>query len=130
MKSVLYVDDDRSMRALVALVLGKRYEVTLAESAQQALERLSEGSFDLMISDINMPQMDGLELLAVIQNAPVLQNNHGRAKLPVLLMSAENDADIKQRGKQLGACGWIHKPFNPQKLLETLEKLLADGQNA
>lgn len=129
MKSVLYVDDDRSMRALVALVLGKHYEVTQAESAQQALERLSERPFDLMISDINMPHMDGLELLAAIQNAPALQNNHVRAKLPVLLMSAENDPQVKARGKQLGACGWIHKPFNPQKLLETLEKLLADSQN-
>lgn len=71
-----------------------------------------------VISDINMPNMDGLQLLAAIRATTEYRH------LPVLLMSAETDELIKQHSKQLGATGWISKPFNPEKLLKAIEKVL------
>nr|WP_281357450.1 response regulator [Thiomicrorhabdus cannonii] len=115
---MLYVDDDQSMRALIALVLGKHYLLKLANDGCVALHALESHPFDLVISDINMPNMDGLQLLTAIRAHP--QYRH----LPVLLMSAETDELIKQQCKQLGATGWISKPFNPEKLLKAIEKVL------
>jgi two-component system chemotaxis response regulator CheY len=117
-KNLLYVDDDQSMRALIALVLGKHYALELANDGCMALQALQSRPFDLVISDINMPNMDGLQLLAAIRATTEYRH------LPVLLMSAETDELIKQHSKQLGATGWISKPFNPEKLLKAIEKVL------
>lgn len=118
MKKILYADDAMSLRQLVEMVLGKKYQLTLAEDGQQALQYATEQDFDLIISDINMPNMTGLELLEQLRN----QDKHRFT--PVLMLTTEASQEMKQTGKQLGATGWLIKPFDPDKLVKTIERVL------
>ncbi len=118
MKKVLYIDDASSMRKLVSMVLGKDFDLTLAEDGQDALDRINSTQFDLIISDINMPVMDGLTFL---KNARTLE----RYKFtPILMMTTEASAEMKAQGKLFGATGWIVKPFDPDKLPGIIRKLV------
>ncbi|MDG6777859.1 response regulator [Thiomicrorhabdus sp. zzn3] len=118
MKSILYVDDARSMRSLVDLILNKQFAVTLAEDGIAGLKAMETAQFDLIISDINMPNMNGFEFLQQVRLQPAYQ------ELPILMMTTEADLEMKQKGKALGANGWITKPFDPDKLVDTIEFLL------
>jgi len=118
MKKVLYVDDARSMRNLVNLVLEKKYNVTLKENGQEALDICREQVFDVIISDINMPVLNGLEFLEQVREAS--QNRF----TPILMLTTEASRELKDEGKRLGATGWIVKPFDPQKLPALIERAM------
>lgn len=116
MKRILYADDASSMRKLVGLVLSANYHLTIVENGAEALEKAKAEKFDLVISDINMPVMNGLEFLEQFRKLP----NHGFT--PILMMTTEASAEMKQKGRELGATGWIVKPFDPQKLPHLIER--------
>lgn len=118
MVKILYIDDASSMRKLVKMVLGSKFYLTMCEDGQQGLEAIQKEKFDLIISDINMPVMNGLEFL---ENA----RKEAEYKFtPILMMTTEASQEMKVQGKKLGATGWIVKPFDPAKLPKIINKLL------
>lgn len=116
MKKILYVDDANSMRRLVDLVLEKNYQVTLAANGQEGMDAIDQQTFDVIISDINMPLMDGLEFLQQLRQHP------NSRFTPVLMLTTEASRELKEKGKQLGVTGWITKPFDPEKLGAVIER--------
>lgn len=116
MKHILYVDDASSMRRLVDLVLEKNYQLTLAENGLEGLKALEKQKFDVIITDINMPIMDGLQFLQKLRELP------NSRFTPVLIMTTEASRELKEEGKRLGATGWIVKPFDPEKLSSIIER--------
>jgi len=119
MAKILAVDDSASMRQMVSFTLkGAGFDVTEASDGQEALNTAKSGKFDLVISDVNMPNMDGLTLVGELRKL-------GDFKFtPILLLTTESSAEKKKEGKAAGATGWIVKPFNPDQLLKTVNKVL------
>ena len=116
MKKVLIVDDSVSMRQMVGFTLREGgFDVIEAEHGQDALDKLQGASVDLVITDLNMPVMDGITL---IKNLPAMKTK------PILMLTTEGLAGKKEQGKAAGATGWIVKPFDPEKLLQTVAKVL------
>lgn len=119
MRKVLIVDDAVTMRQMVRFTLSKGgYEVVEAEHGQDALNKLAQGTVDLIITDLNMPVMDGIALIREVRKIPAMKNK------PILMLTTEGLAEKKEQGKAAGATGWVIKPFNPEKLLQTLAKVL------
>lgn len=118
MKKILYVDDAHSLRQLMDMVLSKHYQISLAENGQEGFEVAKQSQFDLIISDINMPIMNGFELLEALRNQPEYKF------IPILMLTTEASAEMKEQGKQLGATGWVIKPFDPEKILKVIERVL------
>ncbi len=118
-KSILVVDDSMTMRQLVRVTLTRSgYEVVEAVDGAQALQTASSQIFDLVLSDINMPNMNGLDLLRALRKLPAYKFT------PVVLVTTESEISKKQEGKSAGATGWIVKPFEPQQLLAVVIKVL------
>jgi len=119
MANILAVDDSSSMRQMVAFTLkGAGYQVVEAADGQEALNKAKSQSFDLIITDVNMPIMDGITFI---------KNLRGEANYkftPMLMLTTESSSDKKAAGKAAGATGWIVKPFNPDQLLSTVKKVL------
>lgn len=119
MKTVLTVDDSRVMREMLRLALsGAGYSVVQAEDGQHGLEVLRESSVDAIITDINMPRLDGDGFIEGVRS-----DAQYRA-VPILVLSTESDADKKQRARAAGATGWIVKPFNTEKLVDALRRVM------
>ncbi len=119
MASILTVDDSTSMRQMVSFTLkGAGHEVVEAIDGVQALEVAKTRSFDLVVTDVNMPNMDGISLIKELRNLPDYKFT------PLLMLTTESGADKKQEGKAAGATGWIVKPFEPEQLLSTIKKVL------
>ena len=118
-KSILIVDDSNAIRQSVGFILEQSgYQVVQAVDGADGVKKLEGGTFDLVVSDINMPNMDGIALTKHIRNSP-------RHKFtPVLILTTESQAGKMQEGKSAGATGWIVKPFDPEKLLATVKKLI------
>jgi len=115
---VLTVDDSTSMRQMVkATLLSAGYDVVEAADGQEALDYARENPVDLVITDVNMPRMDGITLVGELRSLPSYRLT------PVLLLTTESSMEKKMEGKKAGATGWIVKPFNPAQLLATLTKL-------
>jgi two-component system chemotaxis response regulator CheY len=113
------VDDSTSMRQMVkATLLSAGYDVVEASDGQEALEYARENPVDLVITDVNMPRMDGITLVSELRSLPSYRLT------PVLLLTTESSMDKKMEGKKAGATGWIVKPFNPAQLLATLARVL------
>lgn len=117
MKKVLYVDDAKSMRKLVELVLGKEFEITMATNGQEGLDAIENGDFDVIISDINMPVMNGLQMLEKLRQLEKTKFT------PVLMMTTEASDEMKAEGRRLAATGWIVKPFDPDKLPSIIHRV-------
>ena len=118
---IMTVDDSASMREMVrATLVAAGYEVVEAVDGQEALDYARENPCDLVISDVNMPRMDGITLIAQLRTLP---NYH---LTPLLLLTTDSSPDRKIQGKQAGATGWMVKPFNPDQLLATLERVLGN----
>jgi len=119
MATILAVDDSASMRQMVSFTLkGAGFQVTEAVDGQDALNKAKSQQFDLVITDVNMPVMDGITFI---------KNLRGEANYkftPMLMLTTESAADKKSEGKAAGATGWIVKPFNPDQLLNTVKKVL------
>jgi len=117
-KLVMMVDDSPSMRMLLrAALTDLGYDVVEAEDGVSALEKLGSVEPDLLITDINMPRLDGFGLIAQVRGA-------GRRNLPILVLTTESSDEKKQRARQAGATGWIVKPFNPDKLAAAIRRVL------
>ena len=116
---ILAVDDSASMRQMVRYTLeGAGYEVVQAADGVEALERAREKSVDLVLTDVNMPRMDGISLVRELR---ALANYKF---VPMLVLTTESGQETKLRGKEAGATGWLVKPFNPEQLLATIARVL------
>lgn len=119
-KKIITVDDSKTMREMVSFTLKSAgYDLVEAEDGQVALSLLQKEKVDLVITDLNMPNMDGLTLI---------RNLRGMADYkftPILMLTTEGDAGKKEEGKSAGASGWIVKPFNPEKLVQVVQRLCA-----
>ncbi len=119
MAKILAVDDSASMRQMVAFTLkGAGFEVVEASDGVEALEHAKTQVFDLVLSDINMPNMDGIGLTRELRALAEYKF------VPILMLTTESAGDKKSEGKAAGATGWIVKPFNPDQLLTTIRKVL------
>ena len=117
-KRILTVDDSKTMREMVSLTLrGADYDVLLAEDGQDALGKLKSEQVDLIITDINMPNLDGIGLIKALRQDPKYKST------PILVLTTESDGDKKYEGRSAGATGWVVKPFEPNKLLQVVQKV-------
>jgi two-component system, chemotaxis family, chemotaxis protein CheY len=120
MARILAVDDSASMRQMVSFTLkGAGHDVLEACDGVEALKvAKTQSKLDLVISDINMPNMDGIALIKELRALPSFKFT------PILMLTTESGTDKKTEGKAAGATGWIVKPFNPDQLLATIGKVL------
>ncbi len=116
--TIMTVDDSPSMRMLLRAALSDLgYSVVEAEDGVHALEKLDGFQPDLLITDINMPRMDGFGLIAEVRG-------QGRRSLPILVLTTESSDEKKQRARDAGATGWIVKPFHPEKLAAAIRRVM------
>jgi two-component system chemotaxis response regulator CheY len=116
---ILAVDDSASMRQMVRFTLeGAGYEVVQAADGVEALDFARTRGVDLVLTDVNMPRMDGITLVKELRALSTYKFT------PMLVLTTESGSETKQRGKQAGATGWIVKPFNPEQLLNTIARVL------
>src|SRR4051812_44952408 len=118
-KTILIADDSESIRELVEMTLTSAgYQVLKSEDGEQALKHLNGQNVDLVITDLNMPKMDGINLIREIRA------KQDYSTLPVLLLTTESQAAKKEEAKAAGATGWIVKPFVQEKLLAVVQKVI------
>ncbi len=118
-KTILAVDDSASIRQMVAFTLKSGgYEVTEAVDGMDGLDKAKVKSFNLILTDQNMPRMDGLTLIKNVRNLAQHKST------PVLMLTTESSDAMKAAGKEAGATGWLVKPFDPQKLIEVVKKVI------
>lgn len=117
-KRILAVDDSKTMRDMVSFTLkGAGYDVLVADDGQHALSVLGDDKVNAIITDVNMPNMDGISLVKALRGHPV------HRATPILVLTTEGDAAKKNEGREAGATGWIVKPFEPEKLLQVVQKV-------
>ena len=115
---VLAIDDSRTMRDMLQLTLGRAgFDVTLAEDGQQGLDRLRESNPDVVITDLNMPVMDGFGFIEAART------DGSWPGLPILILTTESAAELKARARAAGATGWIVKPFDEVKLVDAIHRV-------
>jgi two-component system chemotaxis response regulator CheY len=119
MRSILAVDDSASMRKMVSFTLiSAGYHVIEAVDGQDAFEKAQSQPIDLVLTDQNMPRMDGLGLTRKLREHPQFKTT------PILILTTESSDQMKQAGKAAGATGWLVKPFDPNRLLEVIQKVI------
>ena len=119
MHSILAVDDSASMRRLVAFTLKSAgYEVVEAVDGMDGLDKAKARQVNLVLTDQNMPRMDGLSLIKSLRGMPSYRT------LPILMLTTESSDTMKSQGRAAGATGWLVKPFDPQKLIEVVKKVI------
>ena len=119
MHSILAVDDSASMRQMVSFTLKSAgYNVVEAVDGQDAWEKAGGRSFDLVLTDQNMPRMDGTSLTKKLRENPQFKTT------PILILTTESSDQMKQAGRAAGATGWLVKPFDPNKLIEVIQKVI------
>jgi two-component system, chemotaxis family, chemotaxis protein CheY len=117
-KHALIVDDSATMRNMIkAVVQDLGFEVTTAQDGEKAFRFAQSQPFDIVITDINMPNMDGIELIRVLRETETMKYT------PILVITTEGGDNVKAAGKAAGASGWIVKPFNPETLTRAVNKL-------
>lgn len=118
-KTILIVDDSNSVRTVLSIALrGAGFDVIEASNGAEGLERLDGRPVHLVISDVNMPVMDGLAFLAAAKQLPAYRFT------PILMLTTEAGEDKKAIGRQQGARAWITKPFRPEQMLMAVQKLV------
>ncbi len=118
-KTILTVDDSGSLRQMVAFSLkAAGYDVVQAVDGQDGLNRAKEKTVDLVLTDQNMPVMDGLTLITNLRNLASYQ------RVPILMLTTESSDEMKAKGKAAGANGWLVKPFDPKRLIEVVQKVI------
>jgi two-component system chemotaxis response regulator CheY len=118
-KKILFVDDSGSIRTLVKMILEEAgYAVTIGKDGLDALQYLDGTRFDLVITDLHMPRMNGLELIREIRKQKEYKFT------PILFLTTETSSGLKHEAKESGATGWITKPFDKEKLLQIIKKVL------
>ncbi len=116
-KSIMTVDDSASVRQMVSFTLKNAgYDVVEAQDGQEALHKLTP-NVGMIITDLNMPNMDGIELIKAVRGGA------GDKFMPIILLTTESQASKKVEGKAAGATGWVVKPFKPDQLLAVVKKV-------
>jgi len=119
MANILTVDDSASIRQMIKVVLGPAgHTVHEAADGQQGLDKAKSAKMDLVITDLNMPVMNGLDLIKALRTEPIMTG------VPIVFLTTESDEGIKSQAKSAGATGWITKPFKPEQLLAVVGKLV------
>jgi len=120
MAKILAVDDSATMRKMVAMTLQSAgHEVISAEDGVEALDMARQDAVDLVLTDVNMPRMDGITLVRELRGLDSYRLT------PMLVLTTESSAERKQEGRAAGATGWIVKPFNPEQLLFAITRVLS-----
>ena len=118
-QTIMTVDDSSSVRQMVGLTLkGAGYQVVEAVDGKDALTKVTGATIDMVVTDLNMPNMDGITLITELRKLPAFKF------IPIIMLTTESQADRKQAGKEAGATGWIVKPFKPEQLLGVIKKVL------
>lgn len=118
-KTILFVDDSESIREIVNFTLNNEgYNVLISDNGKNALKYLDGTDINLIITDLHMPEMNGIELIKEIRKMDKYQ------RTPILFLTTESQASKKLEAKEAGATGWIIKPFVPAKLLEAITKVI------
>lgn len=118
-KRVLAVDDSATVRQVLSLTLkGAGYEVIEAVDGQDALNKLGQEKVHMMITDLNMPKLDGINLIREVRKDP------SNRFIPIIMLTTESQEVKKQEGKSAGASGWLVKPFKPEQLLAVVKMVL------
>jgi len=119
MATILTVDDSPSVRQMIKLVLGPAgHTVVEAGDGSEGLAKAKAQSFDLVITDLNMPVMNGMQMIRGLRALPAFMG------VPIVFLTTESDDAVKQEAKAAGATGWITKPFKPEQLLAVVAKLV------
>jgi two-component system chemotaxis response regulator CheY len=118
-KVIMTVDDSASIRQMVGFTLKDAgYQVVEAMDGRDALSKLKGATVNMVITDLNMPNMDGIELIRNLRATSACKF------IPIIMLTTESQAEKKQEGKAAGATGWIVKPFRPEQLLAVVKKVL------
>jgi len=119
MYSILAVDDSASMRKMVSFTLASAgYNVVEAVDGQDAFEKAQTANIDLVLTDQNMPRMDGLSLTRKLRDTVQFKST------PILILTTESSDQMKMAGRAAGATGWLVKPFEPNRLIEIVQKVI------
>lgn len=117
--SILAVDDSASLRMAIRIALtGAEYTVTEASDGVDGLTKANATRFDMIVTDLNMPNMDGLTMIKEIRKNP------SQAGVPIIFLTTESDPEMKNQAKAAGATGWLVKPFVPDQLVKVARKVL------
>jgi two-component system, chemotaxis family, chemotaxis protein CheY len=120
MADILTVDDSASIRQAIKIALrSEGHEIHEATDGREGLRLADERTFDLILVDLNMPEMDGMTMIRELRKKPA------HAGVPVLFLTSESDTDVKQQAKTAGATGWLTKPFEASQLIKIVNKVLA-----
>jgi two-component system, chemotaxis family, chemotaxis protein CheY len=118
-KTIMIVDDSASLRQVVSIALkGAGYDVIEGRDGRDALSKLTGGKVHLIVSDVNMPNMDGITLVQEVKKLPAYRFT------PIVMLTTESSDDKKMSGKAAGAKAWMVKPFRPEDLLTVVSKLV------
>ncbi|MGA3115803.1 MAG: response regulator [Syntrophobacteraceae bacterium] len=118
-KIIMAVDDSASMRQMVSFTLKQAgYQVVEAADGRDALSKLDGSGVHMILTDLNMPNVDGIELIRRLRANPSCRF------IPIVMLTTESQPEKKQEGKTTGATGWIVKPFKPEQLLAVVKKVL------
>lgn len=117
--SILAVDDSASLRMAIRIALtGAGYTVTGAGDGVEGLAKATSTKFDMIVTDLNMPNMDGLSMIRELRKQPA------QAGVPIIFLTTESDPEMKNQAKAAGATGWLVKPFVPDQLVKVARKVL------
>lgn len=117
--NILAVDDSASLRMAIRIALtGAGYDVTEAEDGLDGIQKAKDGHFDMIVTDLNMPNMDGLSMIKELRAMPAYCGT------PIIFLTTESDDAMKQQAKAAGATGWLVKPFVPDQLIRVARKVL------
>jgi two-component system, chemotaxis family, chemotaxis protein CheY len=117
-KKILTADDSASMRQMVTFTLkGAGYDVVESVDGKDALSKMTDKDIGMIITDLNMPNMDGIELIRAVRAMPEFKF------IPIILLTTESQDEKKKEGKAAGATGWIVKPFKPDQLVGVVKKV-------
>jgi len=116
MKTIMTVDDSATVRlCLEATLADAGYQVVQAVDGADAMNKLQDRKVDMLVTDLNMPNMDGVELIKTVRGTP------GHRFMPILMLTSETQPELKQAGKLAGASAWVTKPFRPENLLAVVQ---------
>jgi two-component system chemotaxis response regulator CheY len=119
MKTVLTVDDSASVRQMVKFTLaGSGYTIMEAEDGRDGLAKAGSAQVDMVVTDLNMPNMNGMDLIRELRKLPAYKGT------PIIFLTTESSPEMKQEGKAAGASGWLTKPFNQEQLLSIVKKFI------
>lgn len=118
-KVIMTVDDSASVRQMVSFTIREAgYEVIEAVDGKDALAKIGDRTPHMVITDLNMPNLDGINLIRQLRANPTFKF------MPIVLLTTESQAEKKQEGKEAGATGWIVKPFKPEQLVAVIRKVI------